>query len=258
MWPSFVGDLVKKLLLLGLIAAVNCTPPAIICAAKTAPQAPTPQIDPLHMAAIQGTELQIRDLLTKEPTLKDAQNMASALVIAIACSNVGGVRALLDLGANPNTNVGPADQSGELWALIQAMACLIQAATAIDIKQDGIALDQKADGTVATKSVPKTDEQRGRELAEAKEIFDMVVAHPTTDLRKKNSAGMNVYLQASIAQVAIQGVDKAPKTVETIQHVTRTLETELIKRSIKPETLLNDAPTEVTRALKEMTPPRAA
>jgi len=244
---------VKKLLLLSLIAATSFSPSAIVCAAKTAtPQTPVPQIDPLRMAAIQGTGQQIRDLIAKDATLKSEQNMASALVIAIACRNVGGVRTLLELGANPNADISPAGQASDLWAATQAMACFIQAATAVDIKQDGMALDQKADGTVATKSVPKTDEQRARELAEAQEIFDMVVAHTKTDLRKKNSAGMNVYLQASIAQAAMQGVDKAPKTVEAIQHVTKTLEKELTKRKIKPETLLKDAPQEVTRALKEM------
>jgi len=246
-----VGDLMKKLLLLSLVTAIGVASP-ILCATQKAPQAPMPQIDPLRMAAIQATEQQIRELVTKDAKLKDPQNMASALVIAIACRNVGGVRALLDLGANPNADVGPAGQNGDLWAVTQAMACFIQAATAVDIKQDGIALDQKADGTVATKNVPKTDEQRARELAEAQEIFDMVATHAKTDLRKQNSAGLNIYLQATIAQAALQGLDKAPKTVEAMRHVTALLESELAKRNIKPETLLKDAPAEVTRALKEM------
>jgi len=242
----------KKMLLLSLIATAGFNPSASLSATKKAPQAPMPQVDPLRMAAIQGTEGQIRELVTKNAKFKDPQNMASALVIAIACRNVGGVRALLDLGANPNADVGPAGKNGDLWAVTQAMACFIQAATAVDIKQDGIALDQKSDGTVATKSVPKTDEQRTRELAEAQEIFEMVVTHAATDLRKQNSAGLNVYLQATIAQIALRGLDKAPKTVEAMRHVTALLESELAKRNIKPETLLKDAPAEVTRALKEM------
>jgi len=227
--------------------------------------------NPLYMAARRDSEQQIRTLVANDATLKDAQNMADALFGAIDYRNVGGVRALLDLGANPNTDTGFV--AGQQWATSQAMTSFLLAAAACDINQnrdltnkhalfalaagkcaiDQI-LDSKSNGSLTTKSASKTNVQRTREreLAEAKKIFDMVATHPKTDLLKKTDEGLNIHLVATIKKAQIQGFYKAPKTREATQHVTQLLERELTKRGVKPGSLLEDAPKKFTKELEKI------
>ena len=190
----------KKSLLLSLALAVCTNPTANFCSASQAQTAPM-AIDPLMLAAAQGTGKDVRDAIASNPKAKaDEQTMAGALIIAIACQNKDGVRTLLALGANPNVGIEAAGQVGDHWTLTEALSTVVRAAHAVDTKQDGMTLDRDAEGKVITRSVPKSDAQRTQELARAKEIFELVIAHPKTDLSKKNSTGLSVYTLVHISQ----------------------------------------------------------
>jgi len=242
----------KKLLLLLLAIITGINSSVAICTTK-APDTQNPLNNPLFIAAIQGNENQIRELVANDSTLKaNTQNMATALSIAVACHNVGATRALLNLGADPNLGVDSPGMNNGSWAAIEAMACFLKAAVAFDTKESCIAIGQDANGDILTKDIPKTDEQRAQDLISAQKVFEIIVANPKSNLLKKNNAGLSAYVLVCIGQPAIKQLENCPKTIEAMTCIKQTLERELTKRGIKPETALKDAPQQVTRALKQL------
>ena len=244
----------KKSLFLSIALLVSISPSVILCANTKASAPVNQQIDPLVFAAAQGSEEQIKALVGDTKLKYSEQNKVEALAIAIACQNKETVRSLLDLGADPNANIGPANQSYESWATIESLGCLLRAANAVDAKQDGMALERGKDGNVITRTIPKTDTQRAQELARAKEIFELVIGHSKTDLCKKNAAGLDIYTLIQISKAASPHVGGEATVVvnQTIEYIVKKLESELINRKIDPTKLVQEIPAQISRQLKEI------
>ena len=243
-----VGAPVKKLFLAPFIvvATLFCatTQPATLSEEKK-----EEQYNKLMAIAERGPAKQLKEQVNAMAWLKPrAQHMTIALRIATECQNKEAIVALLDLGANPNGE----QPYGLPWAITASMVCVFGVANAIDAGEKLQTPKRNVVESVEANASMETEEVSGEEaLARAKEIFELLVAHSTTDPLCTDNEGLTLYHMALITRAAVAGLElqNHAETVAAITYVIETLERDFTKRKICPESLLKNPPAQFTQTL---------